>query len=301
MDVSVIIVNYNTRQMTSECIDSIFDKTDGVTFEIILVDNASSDGSKEHFEQDRRITYIYNEENLGFGRANNVGYSKAQGRNILFLNPDTLLINNAIQILSTYLDSRSEVGVCGGNLYDEEMQPALSFRRVFPGIKEECFNLLFHIPERVIWRKAFFFNHTMECVNVTNVSGADLMIKSTVFAEIGGFLPDYFMYYEETDLCFRVAKYGYRLVSVPQAEIQHLEGKSFKVADRETKRLKVSEEGRHCFYRLNYSRTTHRIANFIYQLALIFHCIVYCCCNKPYRVRNCQNRLSAIKALNKTI
>lgn len=86
MDVSIIIVNYNTCRMTAECIDSVFEKTHGIDFEIILVDNASTDGSREHFAGDSRITYIYNDENLGFGRANNAGIERARGRYVFLLN-----------------------------------------------------------------------------------------------------------------------------------------------------------------------------------------------------------------------
>lgn len=84
MDVSIIIVNYNTWKMTAECIKSVIDKTKDLTYEIILVDNASTDGSREFFEKNQHIIYLYNSENLGFGRANNLGLKIAKGRNILF-------------------------------------------------------------------------------------------------------------------------------------------------------------------------------------------------------------------------
>ena len=98
MDVSIIIVNYNTRQLTSNCIESIFKYTNGVSFEVILVDNASTDGSIDFFTNDERIIFISSKENLGFGRANNLGYKVAKGRYIFLLNSDTLLLNNAIKI-----------------------------------------------------------------------------------------------------------------------------------------------------------------------------------------------------------
>ena len=99
MDVSIVIVNYNTLLLVKNCIDSIIAKTACVNYEIIVVDNASTDNSKEYFSNDTRIKYIYNEKNLGFGLANNVGIKIAKGRNIFLLNPDTLLLNNAIKIL----------------------------------------------------------------------------------------------------------------------------------------------------------------------------------------------------------
>ena len=89
MDVSVIIVNYNTQGLTSDCIESIIAQTSAVEYEIILVDNASTDGSKEVFAQDKRIKYIYSDQNLGFGRANNLGIREAKGRYLFFLNSDT--------------------------------------------------------------------------------------------------------------------------------------------------------------------------------------------------------------------
>ena len=88
MDVSIIIVTYNTRQMTAECIDSVCQKTFGIDYEIILVDNASSDDSKAFFEKDERVKYIYSQENLGFGRANNLGAGVAQGKYLFLLNSD---------------------------------------------------------------------------------------------------------------------------------------------------------------------------------------------------------------------
>ena len=120
MDVSVIIVTYNTLQMTDECITSIVEKTKRVSYEIILVDNASTDGSKEFFEKDDRVTYIYNEENYGFGKANNVGASVAKGKYLFFLNSDTYLINDAIdKLFETRLSMSKNVGFIGGVLYDK--------------------------------------------------------------------------------------------------------------------------------------------------------------------------------------
>lgn len=274
MDVSIIVVNYNTKDITSECINSVYEKTIGISFELILVDNASTDGSKEYFQRDNRIIYIYSEENLGFGRANNLGLTKAKGRNILFLNPDTLLINNAIKILSDYIDHNVSVGACGGNLYDSDMNPAISYKRLFPGIAEECNNLLFHIPEKIYYGKSWFHNFTSKIIKVANISGADLMIKKSVLDKVGSFSPDFFMYYEETDLCFRIHKSGYNLISLPQAKIQHLEGKSFQ-SSVNIKRLQFSEDGRMVFYKRNYSTNYQIIANSIYKITLCFHQIVY--------------------------
>ena len=95
MDVSIIIVNYNTKNLTLQCIDSIYEKTNDVSFEIIVVDNNSTEGSQELVSHDKRIVFVEAGENLGFGKANNLGLRQAQGKYIFFLNSDTLLLNNA--------------------------------------------------------------------------------------------------------------------------------------------------------------------------------------------------------------
>lgn len=287
LDVSIIIVNYNTFKITAECIDSVVEKTEGIDYEIILVDNASTDGSKEHFEKDARVRYLYQEENLGFGRANNLGLQHAQGRNILFLNPDTILVNNAVQLLSSYLDENPEAGACGGNLYDAQMRPAMSFKRIYPGIGDELNNFFFHVPEKLIYRNSWYFNHSGKPVDVAYISGADLMVRRSILQENGAFSPEFFMYYEETDLCIRIRRAGFRLVSVPQAQIQHLEGKSFQ-SGVNTRRLTISEQSRHIFYKRNYPKVYGTVADAIYCGALLFHQLVYALMRKPAKVQTCR-------------
>lgn len=109
MDVSIIIVNYKTACLLANAVESIFDKTTGVDFEVIVVDNASGDdcGSLLARKFKGRVTYVGLNENIGFGRANNEGARLAKGRNLFFLNPDTILLNNAVKLLSNYLDAHS--------------------------------------------------------------------------------------------------------------------------------------------------------------------------------------------------
>ena len=123
MDVSVIIVNYKTVPLILDCLESLRAKTKGITYEVIVVDNNSGDDFQERIlERFPEVQCLPLPENVGFGRANNEGLKIAKGRNIFFLNPDTLLLNNAIKILSDYLDGHPQVGACGGNLYDAEMK-----------------------------------------------------------------------------------------------------------------------------------------------------------------------------------
>lgn len=252
MDVSVIIINYNTLQMTKDCIDSVFEKTCDIQFEVILVDNASTDGSKDYFTNDSRIKYIYNDENLGFGRANNIGVEASTGRNVLFLNSDTLLINNAIKMLSEYLDDNASVGACGGNLYDANLNPAYSYCLKFPSILIDINLLLHNIPGRLLYKGQMTHNYTDIAIDVAFISGADLMVKRSVIDSLGCFSPQFFMYFEDSELCYRIDKVGYSVKSVPFAKIIHLGSVSAKNAggNKSTKKECMFKESRIIYHRL---------------------------------------------------
>lgn len=156
MDVSVIIVNYNTKEMTQNCIDSIFQNTKDIEFEVILVDNASTDGSKEFFEQDNRIKYIYSKENLGFGRANNLGYKEASGKYLFLLNSDTLLLNNAIDLFYKLAEKETNknIGCWGTMLYDSNNKIAGSYGK-FLSMWRDLFIQLFLVPLSVITKNRY--------------------------------------------------------------------------------------------------------------------------------------------------
>lgn len=153
MDVSIIIVTYNTCKMTNECINSIVQYTIGLEYEIILVDNASQDDSYNTFSHDERVHYIYNDKNLGFGKANNVGAKHATGRYLFLLNSDTLLKNNAIGYFVEFMDSSPQnIGCCGTLLTDAKGGRMHSFgdaHTIFNTLDEWCvFPVLSHIGLR---------------------------------------------------------------------------------------------------------------------------------------------------------
>lgn len=277
MDVSIIIVNYNTLKVTAECIESVFKMTSGISFEVILIDNASTDGSKEHFSADTRIRYIYSESNLGFGKANNEAIGLATGRNILFLNPDTLLLNNAVKILSDYLDCNERVGACGGNLYNAEMSPVISFERRFPSILSEVDYLFKGYLYKLLYGSDVKFNHSGKNIDVAYIVGADLMVRRTVLDEVGGFDPHFFMYYEEVELCRRIFKRNYRICNLPSAEIMHLEGMSTQKKDI-IETLIRSEglrlHGRKIYFDLTHGKLYHKLANAV-RLAYLYSRLIW--------------------------
>lgn len=234
-DVSIIIVNYNTYKMTSECIDSIFDKTKGISFEVILIDNSSTDGSNLYFKNEPRVNYVYLTENIGFGRANNVGIEKAKGKYLFLLNSDTLLIDNVVKELFDFAENHTElnIGALGTCLVNTLKQDTLSFGR-FPSpcaIYSRIFqkSRLCKTYEHSIYEKLLTYGYA----NVDHISGANLFMPSLVIKNIGGFDPAFFMYYEETDLEKRMAIDGYKRIIIDSRKIIHFEGGSFSSKKRQ--------------------------------------------------------------------
>jgi GT2 family glycosyltransferase len=226
--VSIIIVNYNTRDLLKACLESIYEKTKDITFEIIVVDNASVDSSVEMVKSKfPLVNLIVNNSNIGFGNANNIGVINAKGKCIWFLNSDTLLINNAVRILYDAIMDYPKSGIAGGNLFDRKLNPTTSFYPLMPGILSDIDYLFFNIFSKIKYKQNLNFNYTNRILEIDGfITGADLMIKKTVFEELGGFDSDFFMYYEETELTYRLKKTGLKVISVPDAKIVHLEGAS---------------------------------------------------------------------------
>lgn len=228
-DVSIIIVNYNTGPLVVDCINSILEKTSGISYEIIIVDNASEDKSCEIISSNfQNITLIKNKSNLGFGSGNNIGSEVATGKYLLMLNPDTILINNALKAMHDFMEKpeNKNVAVCGGMLVDAYGIPTVSSGD-FPSINKMIFYSLpftHKIFKRFSLKK--FKNSQSNYFIVDFVSGANFFIRKDIFKEEGGFDSNYLAYYEDADLCKRLSLKGYKSAIVKEAKIIHLYGKS---------------------------------------------------------------------------
>lgn len=269
MNVSVIIVNYNTLKLTKTTIDSIIEKTKNLKYEIILIDNASTDGSVEFFEKEykNKIILIKNSTNLGFGRANNKGIEIAKGKYIFLLNSDTLLINNAIKILFDFMEKNDNCGACGGNLFDEYLNPVHSFIAEVPYVSLITeFNVYLNFIEKIkykILKKRRDFNYKNKPIEVGCITGADLMIRKSVLDKVGYFDKDFFMYSEECELEYRIVKENYKIFSVPDAKIIHLEGQS--TIFKEKKYHMILESKYKYFYKIANLKTC-KFAYYISQI-----------------------------------
>ena len=249
MDVSIIIVNYNTADLIVDCIESINRYTKDISFEIIVVDNNSSDKSCSVLEEKfNNIILIKSKDNLGFGRANNLGALTAKGKYLLLLNSDILLIDNSIKKFFDFMEEQpSEVAACGGNLYYPDMRPNFSYSLYYPSLWSIlCYRL--HLSFLLNNENFNFYNKDQE---VSIIIGADLFIKKQVYNEVKGFDPDYFMYVEEGDMQLRIKKRGYIVKSLPSARFLHLQGASsntlFKIKE-EIKSYKLYFK-KHYFYK----------------------------------------------------
>ncbi|MGL5051542.1 MAG: glycosyltransferase family 2 protein, partial [Fusobacteriaceae bacterium] len=250
-------------------------------------DNDSKDGSHEYFSNLAldNFKYIQSGSNLGFGKANNLGYKIATGKNIFLLNTDTLLVNNAIDILYDEISKDSKIGVVGGNLYDVDMKPAHSFLKEMYSLKTEL-GFILNIPQKIIGalksQKRLDFNYTENIIEVGYITGADMMIKRECIEKVGFFDPDFFMYFEETELTSRIKKIGYKVLSVPQAKIIHLEGKSSKFKEQ---KIKMFTESKFKYFEKVYGKKSKDKVYFLNKISNLLKFGLSL--NKDYLKANC--------------
>ena len=229
MNVSIIIVNYNTLHVLKPCLDSITEQTIGIDYEIIVVDNGSTDGSKDALTEDKRIVFIPTGENLGFGRANNKGLEQAKGKYIFFLNSDTLLKNNAIKMLYDFAEHyQGRLGALGCILEDRQGNRIHSYGK-FPKMSDDFRKFLWvPILKGLHLYRQPVINYPEQWMKVDYITGADLFVSRQVLDECGAFHPAFFMYYEESEMEHRFKVHGYDNVILNGPRIVHLEGEGGK-------------------------------------------------------------------------
>lgn len=215
MDLSIIIVNWNSSEYVRECLKSIYRETRSLDYEIVVVDNASFDGCDRMLEKEfPGVVFVQSAKNIGFAGANNLGFQNSSGRNLLFLNPDTEVIGTAINKMFHFLDSRSDAGAIGCRLLNSDKSLQTSCIQPFPTIVNQMLDIeLLKVwsPKLKMWGIAPLFSTTDSPEQVEVISGACVMVKRNVFEEIDKFSEEYFMYSEDIDLCYKIKKKGYGL------------------------------------------------------------------------------------------
>ena len=240
-DVSVIIVNWNGGKYLEETINSLRENTIEISYEIILIDNNSNKEEEsylylEKLIQFENVTIIKSDENLGFAKGNNRGMELAKGRNLLLLNPDVILHNNMLKILSDYLDNNENVGMAGPKVLNIDGSFQHSCLRGQPYPKDTLFHIIGlskKYPDNEKFNKFALLHLDINKINECGgLSGCCMMVKKSLYDEIGGMDEQFFMYEEETDWCFRTTKTGKKIIYDPNAVVTHYQGVT-------TKKIKV--------------------------------------------------------------
>jgi len=271
-DLSIIIVNYNTRDYLVRCIDSIMEQA-GIETEIIVVDNNSTDLSTEILKQRfPEVKMIANAENAGFSRANNQAVAISGGRYLYFLNPDTEVYPGSLQAMIYYMDTHPDIGLAGTRMVNPDDTPQESVEYRYPGQKYAR-NELKDLKGDIAW-----------------VLGASMIVRRDAWVNVGGFDEDFFLYGEEQDLCLRLRKAGWRVGYVPDASVLHWGGKSERnhlPAEIWAKKFQAELT----FYRKHYSINAIRrigienILQAVWRIASLRLTILFCQAKDIYRMK----------------
>lgn len=224
-DVSIIIVNWRSREYVRNCIHSLDQDSGRDGYEIFVVDNDSGDDCGTMIAKEfPSVRFIQTGCNAGFARANNLALAEARGRYVLFLNPDTEIRRNAIHTLCAALDSLQDAGMVGARLLNTDGTLQTTCITAVPTILNQTLNLHFlrkTFPSWRLWGMRALYRNGGTPAPVEAISGACMLVRRELAERLGGFTTEYFMYSEDMDLCVKVANTGQRIYYVPEAEIVH--------------------------------------------------------------------------------
>lgn len=233
MDLSVIIVSYNTKDLLKRTIESVIRTVNKIEYEIIVIDNASGDGSCDMVtECFPEVVLIKSEKNEGFACANNKGIKIARGRYVLLLNSDTVVTDKCIEMCINYMDIHSDIGVLGCKVILPDGKLDHACKRGFPTPRASLSYIL--KLDKLFKNNKKFGQYDMtyvgedEISEVDAVMGAFMIVRREAILEIGGLDEDFFMYGEDIDWCYRIKEKGYKVVYYPEGEIIHYKGSSSK-------------------------------------------------------------------------
>ena len=229
-DVSIIIVNWNTREIIRNCLKSIYAEARKVKHEVIVVDNGSTDGSAEMIKAEfSQVQLIENDENRGFAAANNQGMARGQGRYVLLLNSDTIILEGAVAKAVAFADKHPEAGVVGCRVLNPDRTLQLTCFR-FPSILNDILASLY--LNKLFPGNKFFGRYRMSWWQRNNVQEVDvvtgcfMLVRKKAIEQVGVMDERYFIYSEEADWCYRFKQAGWKRLFTPSAEIIHLHGAS---------------------------------------------------------------------------
>ncbi|MEK6591043.1 MAG: glycosyltransferase family 2 protein [Nitrospinota bacterium] len=229
IDISIIIVSYNAKEYLRNCLYFIYSNRHIVNFETIVVDNNSIDKSPEMVKREfPQVRLIENKENIGFARANNIALRESQGRYILLLNNDTILLPDSLDIMTIIMENSPTTGVLGCQLMNTDESLQESFNRI-PDIFTEFIRKSIYNQNigtsKNIFGKYLYRKYQME-QDVDWVTGSCMMIRRNALVDIGLLDEKFFMYFEDVDLCCRIREKGWKIKYTPSAKVIHVGGRS---------------------------------------------------------------------------
>ncbi len=256
---SVIIINYNVRFFLEQCLLSVIKACENISYEIIVIDNNSIDGSREMIKDSySQVKLISNPENIGFSKANNIGVSKANGKYLLILNPDTVIAEDTLQKIIDFAEKQENLGVLGVKMIDGSGSFLPESKRNIPTIKIAT--------KKIIGNSENYYANYIsenEVSEVEILTGAFMLLKRKIYLEVGGFDEDYFMFGEDIDLCYKILNKGYQNIYFGKSSIIHYKGES---TIKDASYLKNFYGAMQIFFKKHYRENV--LLNFISDVAL---------------------------------
>lgn len=282
MDLSISIVNHNNKECLAACLDSIYSHALDVSFEVMVVDNGSTDASVEFVKQAYpQVRIIENSENRGFVKANNQGIRASEGRYLLSLNNDTIIQNGTLAGLVRFMQEHPDVGACGPKVLNQDGTFQRQCRRSFPTILSSlCYFLKLH---KLFPRSEFFGQYLMthwdcdKAGEVDSVSGCCLMVRREVIEEVGILDENFIMYGDDLDWCYRIKQAGWKVRYVPDLQIVHLGGQSSRHLP--SKCIVLFYRAMAIFYRKHYASSHTFIINTIVYAGIWLKALMTLCIN----------------------
>lgn len=274
MGLSVVIVNYETFELTKNAVNSIFKYSYPFSVEVIVVDNASGDDSlsklQDYFQD--KVNFIASKVNNGFAAGNNQALKKVNSKYVLLLNSDTIVWENTLTDIYNYMENNSDVGACGCQVLLEDNTLDKACKRSFPNVKNSFFRL-FHIPT-----KSKDDNYNLDdlddngCYEIDCLTGAFIFTRKKVLDEIGFLDETFFMYGEDIDFCYRIKSAGWKIVYYGKDKITHFKGASSK--KQRPKLIYEFYRAMYIYYKKHHAHESNFLVNIVVYLGIVLLCVL---------------------------
>ena len=274
MNLSVVIVNYQTFEMTKNTINSILEYSHPFSYEIIVVDNASEDDSLSKLQDcfKDKVKFIASGENNGFAAGNNLALRQISSDYVLLLNSDTVVWENTLENVYNYMEKHGDVGACGCRVRLENGELDKACKRTFPNVKNSFFRL-FHIPNK---SKDDNYNLTDlpddEIYEIDCLTGAFMFIRKEALDEVGFLDETFFMYGEDIDLCYRIKNGGWKIIYYGKSSITHLKGASSK--KQRNKLIYEFYHAMYIYYKKHHAHESFFLTNIVVYIGIAVLCIL---------------------------